>query len=105
MGKRTGRIHAAKTVTDRLDKALRVLRRRGETGATTMEIIQAAKVCAVNSIVSELRELGYVIECERQAKDRWRYWLLSEPTPIADIQPPEPPIDLATAKLKQATLF
>lgn len=39
---------------------------------STLEIIEAAKVCAVNSIISELRENGRTINCQRE--DRvWFY--------------------------------
>ena len=39
---------------------------------TTMEIVQAANVCAVNSIVSELRANGMRISCQRTG-DIWLY--------------------------------
>lgn len=39
---------------------------------TTMDIIRWAGVCAVNSIVSELRANGYDIQCERRA-NKWFY--------------------------------
>lgn len=39
---------------------------------TTREIAQAAQVCAVNSIISELRDNGRTINCHRH-KDRWYY--------------------------------
>lgn len=61
----TGRIHAGKTIKPggRYDRCLSFLRARGSVGATTMEIIQGARVCAVNSLVSELRAMGYAIDC------------------------------------------
>lgn len=40
---------------------------------TTMEIIQAAGVCDVNSIVAELRSNGFEIFC-RRCGDVWVYW-------------------------------
>lgn len=40
---------------------------------TTLEIIKAAGVCAVNSCVSELRRNGYTISCNRLSKDVWVY--------------------------------
>lgn len=40
---------------------------------TTMDIIQAAGVCAVNSIVAELRSNGLHILC-RRCGDVWVYW-------------------------------
>lgn len=39
---------------------------------STLEIVQQAQVCAVNSIVAELRANGVPIKCERRA-DRWYY--------------------------------
>ena len=39
----------------------------------TMEIVQAAQVCAVNSIVAELRANGLEILC-RRCGDVWVYW-------------------------------
>lgn len=56
--------------SDRLQKVAKLLGRGGEY--TTMEIIQKAGVCAVNSIISELRQNGYDISCERRA-DKWFY--------------------------------
>lgn len=41
---------------------------------TTLEIVQAAQVCAVNSIVSELRANGLQILC-RRCGDVWVYWM------------------------------
>lgn len=61
----TGRIHAGKTIKPggRYDRCLSLLRARGGAGATTMEIVEGARVCAVNSLVSELRAMGYAIDC------------------------------------------
>ncbi len=47
----------------RLKKVLRFLRLRGGAGATTMDIIMKCRVCAVNAIVSELRQARYIIPC------------------------------------------
>jgi hypothetical protein len=44
---------------------------------TTMEIVQAAQVCAVNSIVAELRANGLHILC-RRVGDAWVYWQPAE---------------------------
>lgn len=41
---------------------------------STLEIVKKANVCAVNSIVSELRANGLPIQCKRRA-DRWYYTL------------------------------
>ena len=56
--------------SDRLQRVLQLLKKGGEY--TTLEIIQKAGVCAVNSIISELRQNGYQINCERRA-DKWFY--------------------------------
>ena len=54
----------------RLQRVLSVLSDREPH--TTMELIIRANVCAVNSIVSELRDNGLDIRCQRQG-DRWSY--------------------------------
>jgi len=41
---------------------------------TTRDIISKASVCAVNSIIAELRENGVTIECQREGAI-WRYWM------------------------------
>lgn len=41
---------------------------------STLEIVKKAKVCAVSSVVSELRANGLDIDCQRKA-DRWYYRL------------------------------
>lgn len=41
---------------------------------STLEIVRKAKVCAVNSIIAELRANGLDIDCQRKA-DRWYYKL------------------------------
>ena len=41
---------------------------------TTRDIIRKASVCAVNSVVAELRSNGVNIACQREG-DVWRYWL------------------------------
>lgn len=56
--------------SNRLQRVLDLLKRGGEY--TTLEIIQKAGVCAVNSIISELRQNGYQINCQRRA-DKWFY--------------------------------
>ena len=62
-----GHIHAANPAkSQRLQIVLEILKRRGEEGATTREVIELSKgkVCAVNSIISELRANGYQISCK-----------------------------------------
>lgn len=59
---RTGAMHAAKVEdSPRLQKVLNFLRRNGP--ATTLRIIEQCRVCAVNSIIAELRANGYTINC------------------------------------------
>jgi hypothetical protein len=60
--------------SDRLQRVYKLLKKGGEY--TTLDIIQRAGVCAVNSIVSELRQAGYQITCQRRA-DKWFYRLIS----------------------------
>jgi hypothetical protein len=59
--------------SDRLQRVYKLLKKGGEY--TTLDIIQRAGVCAVNSIVSELRQAGYQITCQRRA-DKWFYRLV-----------------------------
>jgi predicted transcriptional regulator len=56
--------------SERLQKVAKLLGGGGEY--TTMDIIKKAGVCAVNSIISELRENGYIITCERR-HNKWFY--------------------------------
>ena len=58
------------TKSDRLQRVFKLLSGGGEF--TTLEIIQKAGVCAVNSIISELRHNGYQIDCQRR-NDKWFY--------------------------------
>lgn len=74
-----GTIHNAKRLTYRLWKVLDLLRHRGSLGATTREIVRIADVCAVNTCVAELRELGHAITCNHEAKGRFRYFLKEKP--------------------------
>lgn len=73
-----GRIHAARVEkSPRLKRVLGFLILKQAAGATTREIMLGADVCAVNSCVAELREAGYEINCEMEAKGRFRYKLLN----------------------------
>lgn len=66
-------MHAARLDhSDRLRRVLEVLSDGREH--TTHEIVHAAQVCAVNSIVAELRANNYLIACQRRG-DRWYYRL------------------------------
>jgi len=67
-------MHAANIKkSDRLKRVASLLRDRKEY--TTMDIIKGAGVCAVNSIISELRANGWEIDCTRRM-DVWYYKLV-----------------------------
>lgn len=58
------RDHSARLETSpRLKRVLAYLETKGAGGATTMEIVRACDVCAVNSIIDELRHNGLRIDC------------------------------------------
>ena len=61
---------AALENSDRLQRVYKLLSMGGEY--TTLDIIQRAGVCAVNSIISELRANGHDINCERRS-NKWFY--------------------------------
>lgn len=64
-------MHAARLArSERLRRVLVLLEDRKEH--STLDIIQRANVCAVNSIISELRANGSDINCERRG-DVWYY--------------------------------
>lgn len=64
-------MHSAKlSKSERLQRVHNLLRRGGEF--STMQIIEAANVCAVNSIIAELRFNGADISCQRRG-DVWFY--------------------------------
>ena len=66
-------MHSAKLKTSkRLQRTLRVLR-RGK--ATTRQIIRKAHVCAVSSIIAELRANGVKIDCRCVEKGIFEYSL------------------------------
>jgi hypothetical protein len=58
--------------SERLGRVLDLLSEGGEF--STLDIIKQANVCAVNSIVAELRQNGFGIECQRRG-DKWFYRL------------------------------
>lgn len=64
--------HARLAHSKRLQRVLRLLRSGREY--TTMQIVERAKVCAVNSIAAELRAQGFPVRCRRTG-DVWRYRL------------------------------
>ena len=66
-------MHSAKLKTSkRLQRTLAVLR---QGKATTRQIIRKAHVCAVNSIITELRANGIKIECRCVEKGIFEYSL------------------------------
>ena len=48
----------------RLARVLKVLKRRKES--TTLQIMDEARVCAVSACISEIRQQGYPISCQRR---------------------------------------
>jgi hypothetical protein len=58
--------------SSRLNRVLDLLSTGGEF--TTLDIIKSANVCAVNSIIAELRQNGFGINCQRRG-DKWFYKL------------------------------
>jgi len=56
----------------RLQKVITVL--KDKNWHSTMDIIKRAEVCAVNSIITELRLNGFDIKCKRDA-NKWLYQL------------------------------
>lgn len=72
------RMHAARIDdSPRLQKVRDFLRRQ-TSGATTFEIITACHVCAVNSIIAELRANGFTVDCQAVKGQRgvYRYRLI-----------------------------
>jgi len=69
-----GSIHAARIDhSPRQQRTLAALR-ANRAGLTTAEVIRAAGVCAVNSIMDELREQGFPISTSREVQDGARVW-------------------------------
>lgn len=61
----------------KLDKSTRLQRvanllKKARKPLSTLEIMQQARVCAVNSVISELRDNGMNIVCKRQGTN-WYY--------------------------------
>lgn len=75
-------MHAAKLEdSPRLQRVLNYLRYHGVR--TTMEIALGCHVCAVNSIIAELRENGFIIDCQAVKGQRgvYQYRLLEGEQP------------------------
>ena len=74
--------HAQLSRSPRLQRALRALREAGGW-ITTRSLIRRARICAVNSVIAELRENGAEIACEQRVtksgRRRWSYRLVRAP--------------------------
>ncbi|QBF31538.1 hypothetical protein [Thalassococcus sp. S3] len=80
--------HGRLATSPRLRRALRVLR-EADGEISTWELAHEARICAVNSVVAELRENGCQISCRQVVEDgqrRFFYTLLRCPdeTPKTD---------------------
>jgi len=70
-------MHAARLeASARLQRVLALL----EDGQwhSTLDIVMAAQVCAVNSCVAELRANGFRVDCRRVGRERFEYRLGAE---------------------------
>ncbi len=79
---RMGRIHAAPLTSPRLQACLRLL--ADGQWRTTRQILRRTGVCAVNTVISELRFRGAEIECEQRRRQSghgrvWYYRMTKEP--------------------------
>jgi len=82
-----GTIHYAKIEnSDRLRRVLAVL--SDGQPHSTMEIVRAAEVCAVNSAIAELRMNGIRIECRQVGRERFEYTLVEQLVTLTE-PPPE----------------
>jgi hypothetical protein len=74
--------HARLATSARLQRALRVLQAHGDW-MTKRQILRAAHVCAVNSVIAALRTNGADIETKlevlREGRRRYRYRLVTAP--------------------------
>ena len=67
-------MHAARLdQSPRLQRVLAVLADGREY--STLDLVAGARVCAVNSIISELRANGHAISCRQAQVDGARRWL------------------------------
>jgi hypothetical protein len=62
-------MNAASLESPRLRRTLRVLKRRKRS--STLDLVRLAGVCAVNSIIAELRQNGYNVKCQREGAVWW----------------------------------
>lgn len=69
-----GKMHSANLATSkRLQRLLSVL--SDGKDHTTLDIIQTANICAVNSAVAELRDNGFRVDCRKVSGNRYLYRL------------------------------
>ena len=71
-----------------LQRVMRVLR-EAKGPISTMELIREARICAVNSVIAELRENGAEITCKQVVEDgkrRWEYTLMKSPGLSPDLK-------------------
>jgi len=69
------------STSPRLQRTLAVLRRAGGE-ISTYELARQADICAVNSVIAELRANGAEITCRQEVRDgkrRFFYTLLKSP--------------------------
>lgn len=63
----------------------RVLNRLYEGPATTLELVRDANVCAVNSIISEIRNNGYQVDCSCVGRGKFIYSLVGKSVDISEV--------------------
>ena len=76
-------MHAARISTSGRLQAVQRLLRDGKEHST-FEIVKRASVCAVNSIIAELRANGADIECRQEHRETGRVWLYRMITPAKE---------------------
>lgn len=73
--------HASLKTSPRLLRTLRALQ-AADAEISTYELSRAAEICAVNSVIAELRENGAEITCRQVVRDgqrRFYYRLMRSP--------------------------
>lgn len=56
---------------------------------TTLDIVWNARVCAVNSVVAELRENGAAIDCRQEVRETGRVFLYRMTRPVKEARDDE----------------
>lgn len=81
-------MHAARFRTSpRLRRAHALLRDGKEH--STLDIVKGAGVCAVNSVIAELRENGAEIECRQEYRETGRVFLYRMVRPVKEARDDE----------------